>query len=496
MVDEDRNTEAAPGEELLTIDEAAKFLGTSKSTLYRLLAQEDVKGTKVGKQWRFRKADLAAYLDRTPVAIAVDSGSRAELDEAVRAIADDLDGEWNFPEMTDEGKVVCVAQAIVQSAVRQKASDIHVEPMQKGLRIRFRLDGVLQEIWTFPKSLQEALLVRFKAMADMQLAERRVPQDGRIPISFRGGEYELRVSVVPSYFGENIVMRILDKTSVLLGLQKVGLSEIAQARIDRMVHRGSGTIISTGPTGSGKTTLLYSMLHQINAADKHVMTIEDPVEYQLPGITQVQVNKRAGLTFAAGLRSFLRQDPDTIMVGELRDLETAQIVVEAALTGHLVLTTLHTEDAPGALTRLADMGIERYLIGGTVVGVVATRLARKLCPDCKTLGDPAEAALEVAKVRPLASAGGFEMPVSPAFYEAVGCEHCRGTGFRGRIGLFEVLTCDRPLISRLLQAQSSEEMTQIAVGSGMRTLLAEGIARAVEGVTSIDEVLRATGTWI
>jgi len=487
------------GEELLTIDEAGKFLDTSKSTIYRLLGQGDLKGTKVGKQWRFRKSDLTAYLERGPEAISMDASARADLDALVASIGDASPGDQSAAELetaSEDVKVIRVAHHIIQEAIRAKASDIHLEPMAAGLRVRFRIDGVLNETMMIPKAVQEALLARLKIMTDLNIMEKRSPQDGRMPVRTDGNDYELRVSCLPTYYGESIVMRILDRTSVMLGVDKLGFSEAEQRTIDHWLHRSNGIIVTTGPTGSGKTTSLYSMLFKLDASRNKILTIEDPVEYLVPDTMQVQVNKRAGMTFAAAARSFLRQDPDVIMVGELRDLETAQITIEASLTGHLVFTTLHTEDAPSALVRLTDMGIEKYLVTATVAGVIATRLCRKLCTSCKTVVDPAEMALTLRRLGHASSTGGFPIPDKAVFFEAAGCDECRQTGYRGRIALHEVLDCDPRLTARLLQCSTTEEMSKLAVDSGMRTLLADGMSKVADGITSVDEVLRSTGTWI
>ena len=499
MNDDTQTTPQQDGEELLTIDEAGKFLDTSKSTIYRLLGQGDLKGTKVGKQWRFRKSDLTAYLERGPEAISMDAAARAELDALAASIGDSAP---DLERASEDAKVIRVAHHIIQEAVRVGASDIHIEPGQSVLRVRFRIDGVLTEAMSIPKSLQETLTARFKIMTDLNIMEKRAPQDGRMPVRTDGKDYEVRISCLPTYYGESIVMRILDRSSVLIGVDNLGFSESEQRTIDRWLHRPSGIVIATGPTGSGKTTNIYSMLSKIDASQLKVLTIEDPVEYLLPDVMQSQVNKRAGLTFAAALRSFLRQDPDVVMIGEIRDVECAYISIEAALTGHLLFTSLHTEDAPQALLRLVDMGIERYLVTATVAGVLATRLCRRLCPACKepaapiVPADSSAFAATLGKVRLLSQQGGYSIPNDAIFFEAVGCDECRGTGYRGRVALHEVLDCDPRFTARLLQCATADEMTRLAVDSGMRTLLADGMSKAVAGDTSIDEVLRATGTWI
>ena len=285
--------------------------------------------------------------------------------------------------LADQAPIIRLANALIQQAIQDRASDIHVEPQQRSVRVRYRIDGVLGEAMTVPRNLMAALISRLKIMADMNIAERRIPQDGRIEVRHNGKEFDLRVSSVPTPFGEKIVMRILDKTTTMVGLDKIGFSDENQLKVEEMTAQPNGMFLCTGPTGSGKTTTLYSVLHKLNTVGVNITTAEDPVEYQLNGIAQVQMNRKAGLTFATALRAFLRQDPDIIMVGEIRDLETAEIAVEAALTGHLVLSTLHTNDAPSATLRMVDMGLEPYLIAATLMGVLAQRLARKIDPDSK-----------------------------------------------------------------------------------------------------------------
>ncbi|HXG24872.1 MAG TPA: ATPase, T2SS/T4P/T4SS family, partial [Chthonomonadales bacterium] len=315
--------------------------------------------------------DLLAEI-RENIAKAGSSGDMAleEDEEAVIAQA-------------EEAPIIRVANAIIQQAIKEQASDIHIEPSQRGVRIRYRVDGVLHETMTIPKYIQAPLISRFKIMADMNIAERRLPQDGRIPIRYENKDYDLRVSCLPNIFGEKIVCRILDKTSILIGLNKLGFTPETQAQLEELIMQPNGMVLSTGPTGAGKTTTQYSILHKLNSIEKNILSIENPVEYQLSGITQVQVNEKAGLRFGNALRSFLRQDPDIIMVGEMRDLETAEIAIEASLTGHLVLSTLHTNDAPSAVIRMIDMGVEPFLISATVIGVLAQRLGRKICQNCK-----------------------------------------------------------------------------------------------------------------
>jgi len=400
----------------------------------------------------------------------------------------DEDDDLDVLKLSEEAPIIRIAHAIVQEAIRQKASDIHIEPQQKGVRIRYRIDGVLNETMTVPKHIQNQLIARFKIMADMNIAERRVPQDGRIPIKADGKDYDLRVSCLPTFFGEKIVMRVLDKSSVLLGLNKLGFTPEIQTKLEELVSQPNGMVLTTGPTGSGKTTTLYSVLHRINSTEKNIITIEDPVEYQLAGVSQVQTNKKAGLTFATGLRSFLRQDPDIIMVGEMRDLETAQIAVEASLTGHLVLSTLHTNDAPSAVMRLADMGIESYLIAATVIGIMAQRLCRKICSNCK---QPYQIpATELARF-------GFEADdpnQMVTLYRGAGCDECRNQGYRGRLGLYELMVMNEEIAELVVRRAPVADIREAAKAGGMKELREDGLLKVLEGVTTPDEVMRVVFT--
>ena len=474
-------------EELLTLDEAVKFLGTSKPTLYRLLGQDEIKGLKVGRQWRFRRADLTAYMERGPVAVS--AAPKEDLDMELAFFDSLLSESETDPSGDPEAKTIRLAHKIMQLAIQSKASDIHLEPNSADFLLRLRVDGVLQETRRLPSSTRESLTARFKTMAELDVSEKRLPQDGRIPVRHEDKDFDFRVAVIPSMHGEAVTMRILARQDVLLGLDKLGIAPEDLHQIRGFMQQPNGIVIATGPTGAGKTTLLYSCLQEVVGVQKKTMTVEDPVEFVLPYTTQTQVNKKAGLSFAAVLRSFLRQDPDVILVSEMRDLETAQIAVEVSLTGHLLLTSLHTGDAPSALLRLLDMGIEPYLIGATVAGVVATRLVRRVCDNCK---QPVDLSAEptLGYVAQLAAEGGYEIPADAVFVRGVGCEQCRGRGFQGRTGLYEVLPMTETLTEAILRRAPVEELTDIAVEGGMRTLLADGIRKAVEGLTTIEEVMR------
>jgi type IV pilus assembly protein PilB len=388
----------------------------------------------------------------------------------------------------DDAPIVRLANTIIQQAIKERASDIHIEPDRKGVRVRYRIDGVLHETMTMPNYIKMPLTARYKIMAEMNIAERRVPQDGRIGIRFDNKNYDLRVSCLPNLHGEKIVMRILDKSSVMIGLNKLGFSDEVRIQLEELSQQPNGMLLSTGPTGSGKTTTQYSLLNKLNSIEKNILTIEDPCEYQLSGITQVQVNKKAGLTFSTALRSFLRQDPDIIMVGEMRDLETAEIAIESALTGHLVLSTLHTNDAPSATIRLIDMGIEPFLISATVVGILAQRLGRKICADCKE-------AYEVPAVD--LHRFGFT-PDEPdqmiQLWRGRGCEMCRHTGYKGRIGFYELLRMNSEIAEMVVRRSPLSDLKAAAKENGMHELREDGLLKVLAGQTTPEEVMRVVFT--
>jgi type II secretory ATPase GspE/PulE/Tfp pilus assembly ATPase PilB-like protein len=352
---------------------------------------------------------------------------------------------------------------------------------------------VLHDIRHMPMSLHEPLVTRFKEMAEMNLIEKRLPQDGRVRIIHEDKEYDVRMSVLPTLQGETIVMRLIDQSSTRIGLDRLGMDRGQIDFLCSCIHRPSGLLLVTGPTGSGKTTLLYSCLLEIDASGAKVLTVEDPIECRIPDVVQVQVNRRNGLTFAAAMRSILRHDPDVILCGELPDRETVEVTLQAALTGQVVFSCLHADDTLAAVNRLVDIGIERYLITSSLNAIVATRRARRLCPDCKTVVDSTSLA---AKVKPLAERGGYRIPSDAVFYGGAGCERCRGTGFLGRLNLYEVLPCNPKLVARLIESESADVMIRLAVESGMRTLLADGVRKAVEGETSLPEILRVTDAGI
>jgi type IV pilus assembly protein PilB len=388
-------------------------------------------------------------------------------------------------EAVDDAPIIKLANQIIAQAVEQGASDIHMEPETDSMRVRLRIDGVLIESTTVPRSMVAGVISRIKVMAELDIAERRLPQDGRVGLSIDGHHVDLRVVTLPSVHGESVVMRILDKESVVMDLDRLGMGEDDRERFERAIHEPYGAVLVTGPTGSGKSTSLYAALGVLNTPEKNIVTIEDPVEYQLEGVTQVQVNTRAGLGFATGLRAMMRADPDIIMVGEIRDRETAQIAVEAALTGHLVLSTLHTNDAATAITRLVEMGVEPFLVASSVGCVVAQRLARTLCQHCKQ-----RAIIPVATLR----ANGFPSWLDVEAYEPVGCARCNGSGYKGRLGLYEVMVITEEIRSLAIERAPAEKITEVAVRDGMRRLREDGLHKVMHGRTSLAEIARVTGT--
>src|SRR3954465_15030307 len=391
----------------------------------------------------------------------------------------------NFGQGGEDASVIQLVHRVIKDAVERGASDIHYEPGEEEMRIRYRIDGVLQEAATVPASAVPAVVSRVKILSDLDIAERRIPQDGRISMEGVGKPIDLRVATLPAAYGENVVMRILDQSKVMIELEELGMLPQALERFTKAFSQAHGAVLVTGPTGSGKSTSLYGALNQLNTVEKNIITIEDPVEYQLEGITQVQVNNKAGLTFASGLRSMMRADPDIIMVGEIRDRETAQIAVEAALTGHLVLSTLHTNDAPGAVTRLIEMGIEPFLVGSAVDCVVAQRLARLLCEECKR-----RTTIKSEVMR----ANGFNVGLDLEAYEPVGCARCGGSGYKGRIGLYEVMWVSDTIRALAVAREPSENIAHAAVHEGMMRLREDGLEKVRRGLTSIAEIARVAGT--
>ena len=426
----------------------------------------------------------------------VEAGVVRVYGEATSSSLEDLLGEFGEVDtaaVTDEDVTKQASQApiirfvdlVLQEGVKAKASDIHFEPFEHEFRIRLRIDGSLYEMAPPPKNLASAVIARVKVLSSLNIAERRVPQDGRIKTTISGRAIDLRVSTLPTQFGESVVLRILDKTVVNLSLEALSMQDDIKEGIRGMVGRPNGIFIVTGPTGSGKTTTLYSALREVNTEDVKILTAEDPVEYEVEGIMQVPINHQVGLTFAAALRSFLRQDPDTIMVGEIRDIETAQIAVQASLTGHVVLSTLHTNDAPGAVTRLIDMGLEPFLISASLEGVLAQRLLRRICKTCRTPYEPDKDVVNMLDVDALEIA-------NKKFYYGKGCADCNRSGYKGRQGLFELMTINDQLRALITQRAPTLVLKQKAIESGMRPLRDDGLRCIFDGHTSIEEFLKYT----
>jgi type IV pilus assembly protein PilB len=425
--------------------------------------------------------DIVALISRLDRLEDVVSEQDGQIDDAQEGGAEVVD----LRETADDAPVVKLVNQIVAQAVEQGASDIHLAPDGRELRVRFRVDGVLHDITTVSRRMAPGAISRVKIMAEMNIAERRLPQDGRVGLTVDGRHIDLRVVTLPSVHGEAIVMRVLDKDSVVTSLDKLGFSDADRHRFEHACHETHGAVLVTGPTGSGKSTTLYAALQMLNTPEKNIITVEDPVEYEMEGLTQLQVAAKHGLTFAAGLRSMVRADPDVIMVGEIRDAETARIAVESALTGHLVLSTLHTNDAPSAITRLIEMGIEPFLVASALDCVVAQRLARRLCPNCKRRTIvPAEVLRE----------NGYKALVDLEAYEPVGCRRCAGSGYRGRLGLYEVMSVSAEVRTLALERRPAEEMREVAVHQGMRRLRDDGLEKVKQGRTSIAEIARVIGS--
>ncbi|MDP3791428.1 MAG: type II secretion system ATPase GspE [Candidatus Omnitrophota bacterium] len=406
------------------------------------------------------------------------------IDEEKLGVADGKDIDVKkLQGIVEEPVVIKLVNMIIMKAIEERASDIHVEPEEETLKTRLRVDGMLHEISSPPKHLQSAIISRIKIMADLDIAERRVPQDGRFTIKMGGKEIDMRVSCVPTIYGENVVLRLLDSSSAVMNLEDLRFSKDILTKFDKIIRRPHGIILVTGPTGSGKTTTLYASLNKINTEEKNIITIEDPVEYKLEGVRQIQINTKVGLTFANGLRSILRQDPNIIMVGEMRDRETAEIAIQAALTGHLVFSTLHTNDAPGAVTRMIDMGMEPFLVSSSVIGVLAQRLVRTICTECKEKYTPTKEELKDI---------GVAQPDKSEFYRGKGCAKCMNTGYKGRIGIYELMIPDDQIRNAIMAKASTDEISKLAHNAGMMGLKDDGIQKIMAGLTTVAEVLRVT----
>jgi type IV pilus assembly protein PilB len=415
-------------------------------------------------------------------------GTKGTISDIVKAI-DQKGLPKEDRELAEDPPIVKLVNLLVMQAIKANASDIHIEPDKEELRVRIRVDGMLHEIDSPPKHLQSAVISRIKILSNMNIAERRAPQDGRFQVKMENREVDIRVSMIPTIYGEKAVLRLLDTGTVLLGLDEVGLTKDILKAYEGLIRRPNGIVLVTGPTGSGKTTTLYASLNAINSTEKNIVTIEDPVEYHLKLVQQMHVNPKAGLTFATGLRSILRQDPDVIMVGEIRDVETAEIAIQAALTGHLVFSTLHTNDSASAVTRLIDMQVEPFLISSSLEGVIAQRLVRVLCTKCR---EPYEPAQEVWESLGMGAPEEKRPRAKGPFYRAKGCRHCMNTGYHGRIAIFELLIPDQRIRQMIIEKVPSENIKRCAFSNGTMGLRAQGLAKVEEGVTTIDEVLRVT----
>ena len=412
-----------------------------------------------------------------------EAGATSESADAdIEYLSDDEEDVNHLRDLASEAPVIRLVNLLINRAVEQRSSDIHIEPFENELKVRYRIDGVLHDVETPARRLQAAIVSRIKIMAKLNIAERRLPQDGRIKLRLMGKEVDLRVSTLPTLYGESVVLRILDRSSIVVNLDSLGFPEDTRGQFNHLITKPYGMVLVTGPTGSGKTTTLYGALDKINSPDKKIITIEDPVEYQLFGVNQIHVKPQIGLTFANGLRSIVRQDPDVIMVGEIRDYETAEIAIQAALTGHLVFSTLHTNDASGAVSRLLEMGVEDYLLASSLLGVLAQRLVRRVCMKCRR---PTEMVVD-------AMGGGKNGGAAVQAYEGAGCDDCSHTGYRGRSGIFELLPVNDTVRQLILKRSSADAIKETAVGLGMRTLREDGWAKVRNGTTTVAEVVRVT----
>ena len=459
---------AEAAEKIATAIESGNSLSDSLPSFPELFPKQVVAAVAQAEQ----QGDLDAAAVRIAEALA-----KQDLD-SLGAVTADGSGE------IDAEPVVKLVNLVISDATKAKASDIHLEPEAERLRVRYRIDGVLHEVDAIPKKLQLPVITRLKIISALNIAERRLPQDGRIQLKIGGKPYDLRVSAVPTIHGERITIRILDRDAVALRLDKIGLPESATTMLKELCALPNGLIICSGPTGSGKTTLLYSMLMEVDRDRCSVMSVEDPVEYDLPGVSQIPIRPHIGLTFQAAVRSLLRQDPDVIMIGEIRDLETAQIAVQAAMTGHLVLTTLHAETAPEALVRLLDIGVEPFIIRSTVAGVISQRLVRRLCADCKQESEIDFATLQPAAAEYLIAQGATRC------WTPKGCDNCRGTGYRGRTAVHEIIAPNKVVRDALTAPDNAEVIQKIALGAGMTTMLMNGLDLVAAGGTSLDELFR------
>jgi len=440
-----------------------------------------------------RRGDIQAIIDgyfdqqQQSAADMIDSFAFSEGedgDDVTFHSIDTLESERDLLDLANEAPIIKLINLLISGAIKERASDIHIEPFERDVRVRYRIDGVLYEKFAVPKGQQAAVISRIKIMANLNIAEHRLPQDGRIKIRLSGKEIDIRVSVIPVAFGERVVLRILEKGNFLFSLEQLGMSRRDYEQVDKLIMQSHGIILVTGPTGSGKSTTLYAALQRVNSPDKNIITVEDPIEYQMQGIGQIQVHPKIGLTFAMGLRHILRQDPDVILVGEIRDHETAEMAIQASLTGHLVFATLHTNDSAGAITRLVNMGIEPFLVSSSTIAIMAQRLVRRICQWCREPYIP-----EAESLRDL---GIMNAAPGTPVYRGRGCDKCQGRGYYGRTGIFELLVMTPRVQELTLQGADSNMIKREAKKQGMHTLREDGAARVLEGVSTIEEVLRVT----
>jgi len=464
----------------LSIDENANKLTVAISDPFNILALDEIRMI-TGMDLDIMIATLSDIKRAIESFYSVKSSIDRALIEVVEEESTEFDLSREEAVSIDDAPVVKLVNTILGQAVESGASDVHVEPFESETRVRYRIDGVLFDMLTFPKHLHPPVSSRIKIMSGMDIAEKRHPQDGRILLRAAGRRIDIRVSSLPAIYGEKLVLRLLDQATAMVGLEKLGLDPEEKVVLDKIIEVPYGIILVTGPTGSGKSTTLYSILQTLNSYDVNITTVEDPVEYTIAGVNQVQINEKAGLTFDTVLRSILRQDPDIILVGEMRDTETAQLAVRAALTGHLVLSTLHTNDAPSSIIRMVDMGIPSFLVSSSVVAVMAQRLVRKLCPSCKV---PYELPQDVAESLGL---DGFT-----TVYKPLGCDECRGTGYRGRTAIFEIMPMTEEIRRAVMTGATSDDLRAMAIRQGMRTLRVSGAKKVKDGITSADEVLSVT----
>lgn len=465
---------------VIPLEEDGKYLRVAMNDPTNLVAIDDIEmisGLKVDPLLALSK-DIQQAINQV---YSLGEDETNDIIDSLEEYHEEEETEEEQHNIIDDAPIVRLANLIIGQAIQMRASDIHIEPQENDVRVRYRIDGVLRDHMHTPKYSQAALISRLKIIADLDITKRQIPQDGRIAMIFNNLKVDMRVSTLPTIYGEKVVIRLLSRDESLINLNKLGFTEDNFQRFKGLIDQPYGIILATGPTGSGKSTTLFAALNYLNSPEKNIVTIEDPIEYQISGINQVQANYQTGLTFARTLRSFLRQDPDIIMVGEIRDEETARIAVRAALTGHLVLSTLHTNDAVSSITRLIDMGIPPYLVASTVIGVIAQRLVRRLCDNCKKEFLPGEKEKEF-----------LELAKSDIIFRAEGCNRCGATGYIGRLAIHEVLVVNDLIREMIVQDASEQEIKEYAVKEGMKTLLNDGIIKIKNGITSYDELIRIT----